>query len=126
VKFSTRLFVTCAAFLGLTGIIFAALGSHIVDMQAVKNGAAIWQTASIIHLFQASALLGFSLWLNSLNSRQLVWACALMLTGTLVFCGSLYIRVVSAGEISGAAPVGGVIMMLGWLLAGILFWRNPE
>lgn len=123
-KFSTRVFGTCAAFLGLTGIVFAALGSHLVDMQSVSNGAAVWQTASIIHLFQASALLGFSLWLNGHNSRSLLWACALMLAGTLMFCGSLYVRVASTGDISGAAPVGGFMMMMAWLLAAVSFWRK--
>lgn len=124
-KFPARLVASIAAFLGLTGIILAALGSHLVDLNGVVNGAGIWQTASVIHLFQAAALLGFSAWLNTGNSRSLLWACGLMLAGTVLFCGSLYLKVTSAGDITGAAPVGGSIMMLGWLLAGISFWKTP-
>lgn len=123
-KNSARLFATIAALLGLTGIVLAALGSHLVDIHAVNNGADIWQTASVIHLFQAAGLLGFSAWLNSSDSRPLMWACVMMLAGTVVFCGSLYLKVASAGDITGVAPLGGSIMMLGWLLAGIALWRT--
>lgn len=123
-KYSARLFATIAALLGLTGIILAALGSHLVDLQGLVGGAGIWQTASVIHLFQAAGLLGFSAWLNTTDSRPLLWACGMMLVGTVVFCGSLYLKVASAGDITGVAPLGGVIMMLGWLMAGIALWRT--
>lgn len=122
--FPARIFACIAAFLGLTGIILAAMGSHLVDMQALPGASAIWQTASMVHLFQAAALLGFSTWLNIGHSRLLLWACGLMLAGTLLFCGSLYLKVASGGNYAGAAPVGGSTMMLAWLLAGVSFWRG--
>jgi len=124
VKYSARLFATMAALLGLTGIILAALGSHLVDMKGLLGAADIWQTASVIHLFQAAGLLGFSAWLNTSDSRPLLWACGMLLAGTVVFCGSLYLKVASAGAFTGVAPLGGAIMMLGWLLAGIALWRT--
>jgi len=124
VKFSARLLGTVAVLLGLTGIMLAALGSHLVDVNGVVNGAGIWQTASNIHLFQAAALLGMSAWLNTTDSRPLLWACGMMLAGAVLFCGSLYLKVASAGAFTGAAPLGGSIMMLGWLLAAIALWRQ--
>lgn len=110
-----------ACLLALSGVILAALGSHLVDLEAVDHGASIWQTASMLHLFEAAAILGLSAWLYASPSKSLLWGCWALLLGTLIFCGSLYVRVISAGSFTGAAPVGGLIMMLGWLLAAWSF-----
>lgn len=110
-----------ASLLALSGVVMAALGSHLVDLGTVENGASIWQIASTLHLFGAAAVLALSAWLNTVPSKSLVWACWVLLSGTAVFCGSLYLRVISAASMTGAAPVGGFIMMSGWVLAGWSF-----
>lgn len=117
-----------ACLLALGGVLMAALGSHLVDLEAVARGAGIWQTASALHLFEAAAILGLSAWLNVVPSKSLLWACWGLLLGTLIFCCSLYLRVISGGIYTGAAPLGGFIMMAGWLLAAWSFaaplWRK--
>ena len=106
-----------ACLLTLTGVMMAALGSHLVDLEAVERGVTIWQTASTLHLFEAAAILALTAWLQSKPSKSLLWACWLLILGTIVFCGSLYMRVASGGNLVGAAPAGGMMMMAGWLLA---------
>ena len=118
-----------ACLLAFAGVAMAALGSHLVDLEAVDHGARIWQTASTLHLFDAAAILGLSAWLNVMPSKSLVWACWGLVLGTLIFCCSLYLRVMTGGLYTGTAPLGGFIMLAGWLLAAWSFatrlWRKP-
>ena len=116
-----RLIALLACLLALTGVVMGALGSHLVDLEAIDYGARIWQTASTLHLFDAAAILGLSAWLSVTPSKSLLWACWGLLLGTVIFCCSLYLRVASGGNYTGAAPVGGFIMILSWLLAGWSF-----
>ena len=116
-----RLIALIACLLALTGVVMGALGSHLVDLEAVDHGVRIWQTASTLHLFEAAALLGLSAWLSVVPSKGLLWACWGLVLGTVIFCCSLYVRVMTAGDFTGAAPVGGFIMLLSWLLAGWSF-----
>lgn len=112
-----RVAALLACLLALSGVVVAALGSHLVDLEAVDHGARIWQTAATLHLFAAAAILGLSAWLHIAPSKRLLWACWGLLLGTAIFCFSLYLRVITGGNYTGAAPVGGFIMMLSWLLA---------
>jgi len=106
-----------ACILALSGVVMAALGSHLVDLQGVERGESIWRTATTLHLFGAAAILAMSAWLNATSSKTLLWASWMLIMGTVIFCASLYMRVISAGTLTGAAPAGGLIMMSGWLVA---------
>ena len=109
------------AILSLSAVILAALGSHLIDMKGLHG---IWQTASIIHLFNAAALMGLAALMLNLESRFLPTGAWLVVLGTLVFCGSIYLHVITGSKISGVAPAGGLLMMLGWLLAALAFLRK--
>jgi len=119
-----RFVALVGAILGFSAVILAALGSHVVDMQNQAELQRIWQTASIIHLFQAAALLGLAALLARMESRPLQWGSWLVIAGTLVFCGSLYLRVITAGSVTGTAPAGGLLMMAGWLLVALAFLKK--
>jgi uncharacterized membrane protein YgdD (TMEM256/DUF423 family) len=74
-------------------------------------------------LLHAVALLA----LATLAERRPRVACAgaLMAAGTVVFSGSLYALVASdLGLFGMVAPVGGTLLVLGWLAAGLGAWRG--
>jgi len=51
-------------------------------------------------------------------------AALAVLAGTIIFCGSLYLLVAGAPGFFGAvAPVGGALMIGGWLVAAWRLWR---
>lgn len=110
-----------AGLLALTAVVLAALGSHAISMNGM---ASAWQTASILHLFNAAALLGLSALMATHDSSLLRWAGWTIVLGTLVFCGSIYFRVISGYSLGPVTPAGGVLMMFGWLLAVIGFVRR--
>jgi len=111
-----------AAVLSLSAVILAALASHVIDMKGLQS---IWQTASIIHMFNAAALLGLAALLANLESRLLHWGAWLIVLGTVVFCGSIYLHVITGLVIPKVTPSGGVLMMAGWLLSALSFLRKP-
>lgn len=122
---SVQMVAIAAAILGFSAVVLGALGSHLVDMNDQPGLQRIWQTASIMHLFHSAALLGLAALLSNRISRTLLLASWSMIAGTVVFCGSLYLRVISADFTTAAAPFGGVLLMLGWLLVLLSFVRKP-
>jgi len=116
-----RVVAFTGAILSLSAVILAAMGSHLIDMKGLQG---IWQTASMLHLFNAAALMGLAALLANLESRSLQWGACFIVIGTVVFCGSIYLHVMTGRTISGVAPVGGSLMMAGWLLAVLAFLRK--
>lgn len=121
-KSSARAIAVAGAILSLTAVILAALGSHLIDMKGLHGS---WQTASMIHLFNAAALMGLAALLVKVESRLLPWGAWLIVSGSIVFCGSLYLHVVTGQTLSGTAPAGGILMIAGWLLVVLALIRQP-
>lgn len=109
------------AILALSAVILAAMGSHLFDMNGLQG---IWQTASNIHLFSSAALLGLAALLVKRESHSLKWGTWLIVLGTVVFCGSIYLHVITGHTVSGVTPSGGLLMMVGWLLVIFAFLRK--
>ena len=110
-----------AALLALSAVILAAMGSHLFDMNGMQG---IWQIASNIHLFSAAALLGLAALLARLESPLLKWGAWLIVVGTVTFCGSIYLHVITGHVVPWVTPSGGMLMMAGWALAALAFIRK--
>ena len=118
---SARLIALAATLLALSGVILAAMGSHLFDMKGMQG---IWQIASNIHLFSAAGLLGLAALLARLESRWLMWGACLIVLGSVIFCGSIYLHVITGQTLPAVTPSGGMLMMAGWLLAALAFVRK--
>lgn len=111
-----------AALLGLTAVVLAALGSHAIDMTAQPQLRYIWQTASMMQMFHAAALLALAaLQADHPFLRRGAW---LLVAGTVVFSGSLYLRVLLAMASAPLAPFGGVLLITGWFLLALALLRK--
>jgi len=118
---TARVVAFIAAILAFSALILAAMGSHLVEMKGMQH---IWQTASNIHLFSAAALVGLAALLAILESLLLRWGTWLIVLGTVVFCGSIYLRVITGYSVQNLTPAGGLLMMVGWVLAALAFLRK--
>ena len=118
---SARIIALAGTLLALSGIVLAAMGSHLFDMNGMQ---AIWQIASNIHLFSAAGLLGLAALLARLESRWLIWGAYLVVLGSVVFCGSIYLHVITGQTLPAVTPSGGMLMMAGWLVASLAFVRK--
>lgn len=119
---ASRWIAFIAAVLALLVVVLGALGSHAIDMGGL-DGA--WNAAIRMHLFNAAGLLGLAALNVHHRSVLLVWGAWVIVFGTLLFAGSIYLHVMTGYQITNMAPVGGTLMMLGWLLAALaLVWKR--
>lgn len=107
----SRVTVGVAALIGVAGVVSAAGASHAGDEHLL--GA-----MSTICLAHAPVLLALGLF--GLRNRIFGVAAALLACGTMVFAGDLGVRhFLGSGAFPGAAPLGGIAMIFGWL--GLVF-----
>ena len=118
---TARMVALCGALLAFSAVLLAAMGSHLFDMNGMQQS---WQIASNIHLFNAAGLMGLAALLAGLQSTPLKWGAWLIIAGTLIFCGSIYLHVITGRTMSSVTPAGGMLMMAGWLLVALSFLRK--
>jgi uncharacterized membrane protein YgdD (TMEM256/DUF423 family) len=105
------------ALLAALGVALGAFGAHALRdiLDPVRLGW--WNTAVQWQMWHAIALVGIAA--LPLTGREV--PALLLGLGTLVFAGSLYVMALSGLRWLGAiTPVGGLLMIAGWLL---LAWR---
>jgi uncharacterized membrane protein YgdD (TMEM256/DUF423 family) len=124
--------VTSRAALALAGVLLAlavvmgALGVHVFHGRFSADSYLVYQVAERFHFYQALGLLGAGLLLRSADSRVLRLAAALIAAGTLLFCGGIYALALGASPVLGRLPpVGGPLMIAGWLVFAWGAWRSP-
>jgi uncharacterized membrane protein YgdD (TMEM256/DUF423 family) len=104
----SRVTVGVAALIGALGVASAAAASHGGDQHLL--GA-----ASTVCLAHAPVLLALGLF--GLRNRRLAIAAALLGAGTIIFAADLALRYfLGYALVLGAAPVGGIAMISGWLM----------
>lgn len=114
-----------AGILGLTGVALGALGAHALKATLIERGmTAAWDSAARYHLFQAIALLALAAWERANTAagtpRSVRWITHLWCAGVVLFSGSIYWLALGGPRWLGpVTPIGGVALMVGWLLAMI-------
>ena len=100
---------------GLVGVGLGAAGAHALKQTLTENKTTeMFQTAlfyQMVHLW----LPYVCVWLRSRYRSPLApMAGWVVIIGVVLFSGSLYVRALGGPVLSGAAPVGGLLLMLGW------------
>ncbi len=110
---AVRIWRAISALFGLSAVALAAIAAH--ALQDMKAAQAV-ERAAIMQLVHAVLLL-YMAGLTGIFSRLARWST---LIGLMLFCGGIYAKyllgLASAGSV---APIGGMTMMLGWLLLGL-------
>lgn len=110
-----RLLPAVAAFNAILALTFGTFAAHgIRDPQARE-----WiMTGVIFQLPHVAAVFGILSWRRSRLVVMPTWAISL---GSLVFAGDLYALALGAPRaIAAFAPIGGSLMMIGWLWLAIV------
>src|SRR6187399_808322 len=109
-----RTWIALGALAGLTAVAMAALAAHGLDQAAL----AMARSALEMQGWHALALLACGLW-----APRGGWladaAGAAFALGILLFCGAVYATGLAGLRLGAVAPVGGTLLMLGWLLLGV-------
>jgi len=122
-----RRILVVAGLLGLSGVVLAAMGSHVVAGMDEPANYRSWQSANGMHLLHALVLLFIVNRYPPGGDRLLLAAVASFVAGIVLFSGSIYLSLlVPVAGVTSVAPAGGLLLMLGWLLivANALWGRS--
>jgi len=120
-----RLFLGLGFLLGALAVVAGAFGTHLLSGRISVANLEIFQTASRYHL--AHAIVVAVVGLAAARWPEAGWGGpgSLLVLGTLIFSGSLYVLALTDARWWGAVtPVGGVLLIGGWMWAAwIAFTR---
>jgi len=121
-----RPWLLLAGILGALGVGAGAFAAHGLKATLDPDMLAIWETGARYQLIHAVALLGVaSLGARAGGAGRL--AGFAFCAGILIFSGSLYVLAVTGLRWLGAiTPLGGLLLILGWLLLAWEGWRAPR
>ncbi len=107
-------------------VVLGAFGAHALRARIPAELMASYQTGILYHLFHALGLLAVGLIVAHLPASGLVRAAGwLMLVGTVLFSGSLYVLAISGVRALGAVtPFGGFAFIAAWLLLAVALFRS--
>jgi len=116
--FAAPRFIALGALLAALAIGLGAFGAHALKARLGAQQMGWFQTAAQYHLIHAVALVAVAAAGGALHSPRLLSGCAwLLVAGTLLFSGSLYLMAVGAPRWLGAiTPLGGLGLICAWFL----------
>lgn len=124
-----RLALVAGAALGGLSVAAGAFGAHGLKATLAATGQADnWETACRYAMYHALALvaLGLLATIRSPAPAGLAAAAWSFLAGTLIFSGCLAVLALTGIKILGAiVPIGGVLLILGWVLLALAAARLP-
>jgi uncharacterized membrane protein YgdD (TMEM256/DUF423 family) len=122
----------CSVFIGLS-IVFGAFGSHALTKVLSAQKLEVFNKANHYLGIQSIGILVLLLVNTATKVPISPMAIYSLLTGMIIFCLSLYL--VSFSEMSGmgglrkfgmVAPLGGLLMIYGWILTAFNFFKGPS
>lgn len=119
-----KVFLSLGAILAATGVALGAFGAHALQKLLEESGRLdTYETAVRYQFYHALGLLAIGLLVYRQESILLTYAGWTMFGGVLLFSGSLYILCLTGfTKLGMLAPVGGLLLIIGWVLmtAGVL------
>lgn len=109
-------FVVFGALLGLVSIAAGAFGAHLLKTKLPGEMLQAFEIAARYQMYNAITLILLAALMGVFHSLWFAFAGGLLIFGAIIFSGSLYLVSLSGVTFWGAfTPVGGVLMILGWL-----------
>lgn len=117
---TAALFILLAGLNGLMAVLAGAWAAHGFVIPLAGGGGALAETGSRYQMWHALALLGVGLAFDHSPAGRMLWRLAgvAFIIGIAGFSGGLY-ATASGLEISSLAPIGGGVLMAGWLLLAL-------
>lgn len=97
-------------------VAFGAFGAHIVEEILTPDRFNVYETAVQYHFYHALGLLIVGAVSLHIKNRWMKWSGYSLITGVVIFSGSLYLLTLfDISRLGAITPVGGVAFILGWL-----------
>lgn len=117
-----RILGATAAVSGALSVILGALAAHALHDRLEEAGnLGSWETAALYHLTHSIAAVA----LAHAGFRKVAWT---LLAGILLFSGSIYLLCLVEGVawLGPVTPVGGVLLIAGWIALAVAWLRKPS
>lgn len=115
-----RTFLLAGAVAGFIGVAFGAFGAHGLRGRLSPDMLSVFETGVRYQMYHALALLLTAIVAGRADSRAVVAAGWLFVTGIALFSGSLYVLAVTGVTAFGAiTPIGGVAFLAGWVCLAV-------
>lgn len=115
-----RIFAAGSILAGLA-VAFGAFGAHALKASLSPQLLTTFETGVRYQMYHGLGLLALAWAVGRWPERRLAPAAILLIVGTVVFSGSLYLLVLTGARWLGAiTPFGGVALIAGW---GLVAWR---
>ncbi|MBI0435476.1 DUF423 domain-containing protein [Roseomonas sp. KE0001] len=121
----SRIWLFLGALSGLVAVGLSAWAAHGLAPRLDAARAGMVQSALTMQGWHALALLATGLLAERREGRLPHWAGGCFLLGMLGFCGAIWWLVLRGASL-GIAPLGGTLLMLGWLLLALSALRAPR
>lgn len=119
---SPRARIVTGAVLAALAVALGAFGAHALDGRLTAARMDTWDTAARMHLVHAVALVA----LGAAGGTAFGRGAAVLTAGTVIFSGTLYLLCLTGVGVLGAiTPIGGVLLILGWILVAVSAGRAP-
>lgn len=124
----SRLFLTAGSLLGGLAVAAGAFGAHGLKAFLEAHGqAGNWETAARYALVHALATIAVGTLAALRPAPGLAAAGWCFLVGTAIFSGCLFVLALTGVKILGAiVPIGGVLLIAGWMLLARAGWHVRE
>jgi uncharacterized membrane protein YgdD (TMEM256/DUF423 family) len=110
--------------LGALAVALGAFGAHALkNLLALSGRTETYELAVKYHFYHSLVLLALAALQPQVGENKARWSARLILLGTLLFSGSLYLLAIfETKAVVFVTPVGGTLLIAGWLTAvwGIL------
>lgn len=119
-------FITLSAGSAFLAVALGAFGAHGLRGYLTEANRAIYHTAVDYQMWHSLALGLIGILMDRLpGEHRLRWSAWSMLSGILLFSGSLYLLSLTDLRWLGMiTPLGGLSFLLGWLWLAVASWRK--
>lgn len=118
-----KLWMVLGCLAGLTAVGMAAAAAHAVPKRLDPAALHMVQSGIRMQGWHALALIFCGLWVMRGGGALAQAAGAAFTLGVILFCGAVYLLALRGVHLGPVAPVGGTLLMLGWLLLGLSVLR---
>ena len=121
-----KIFVLLGSLSAFLGVALGAFGAHGLKTRVTPEMLTVWQTGVQYHLVHALGLVLIGILCELMPGVPLIRTAGwMLLAGSVLFSGSLYIMVLSDIRALGMiTPFGGLAFLIGWLLLAIAAWQK--
>ncbi len=121
-----KIFITLGSLSAFLGVALGAFGAHGLKTRVAPEMLTVWQTGVQYHLIHALGLVLIGILCQMMPAVPMVRSAGwLIIAGTILFSGSLYVMVLTDIKALGMiTPLGGVAFLAGWLLLAFAAWRH--